>query len=94
MTSLKVDFDLHFQASGPVDVPAGSEMIFGDDGQYVGYMAADGQRVAHRGFEAVMAQAYWPTPAPAVPEPPAPTITITPAPEPEQDPEPEAPAAA
>ena len=91
MTSLKVDFDLHFQASGPVDVPAGAEMIFGDDGQYVGYVGADGQRVAHRGFEALMAAA----PAPAAPEPPAATITITPAPEPTPEPDlPEAPAAA
>ena len=91
MNSIKVAFDVHFQAVGPVDIPAGSEIVFGDDGVYSGYVAADGTLVPHRGQEGVMAQM-------AAPTPPQPTITITPAPEPEPEPapepEPETPAAA
>src|SRR5690242_17743124 len=63
MHSIAIDFDMHFEASGPVDIPAGSEVIFGDNGTYIGFVGPDGQEVAHRGFEGAMSAAVAPQPA-------------------------------
>lgn len=63
MKSIKIDFDAHIEASGPLDIPAGSDLVFDDAGTLIGHITAEDQRVAHRGHEAAMATATTEPPA-------------------------------